>query len=238
MNVTNYALDPNIFFRINAGDLNMDTGFYPFVFDRTTKLCAAHGADQSLVGKDLQQIFSSNNLGYSDADALYARFEAAASAGGGWVQYLWSDGGSTNSKLAYVTSFNSTLLGNFMVGVGYEEAQLPPDLPCSDKFDSFCSTTNVRSLVGKAQFHLFEAGKSLENFESAVYDISFSDDFKIDGGFYAFMYNYDGRLKAHGVLRDSFGATLPEILEDKKFGTKEDGEVLHAAFVNAAEGSG
>jgi signal transduction histidine kinase len=224
---------------ITAGKYNMTVGFYPFVFQRgNSTVCVAHGADASLVGLTLQDIFAKNKIGFSNAQALHQRFEVAASqVGGGWVTYLWSDGGSTNSKVAYVTALNEA----YMLGVGYEDVQLPPNVPCSAKYDGLCSIENVRSLVGKAQFSLYEAASSLELFESVAYDISFLEDaFQIPGGFYIFMYNYDGSLKAHAVpgLHDEFGSALADIFVENKLGTRKEGEDLHEAFIQAAEGNG
>ena len=221
---------------INSGVFNRDTGFYPFVFEKETSKCAAHGANRPLVGMTLEQIFDFLNIGFSDAPALHSRFVDAASRGGDWVQYLWSDGGSTNSKLAFVTSFTSPILSAYYIGVGYEDIQLPPDLPCSQDFDSFCSITNVRSLLGKAQFRLLQA-ESLEAFEAAVFDLSFdSENFQIPQGFYTFMYHYDGRLKSHALLHDSFGVTLSQIIVNKRIGDTDYGLALHQAFMRAADG--
>lgn len=113
----------DFFGSINAGAFNFDTGFYPFVFETETSNCVAHGANPDLVGKTLEQIFRLLNIGFSDAPSLQSRFEAAANVrGGDWVQYLWSDGGSTNSKLAFVTNFtNSPALKAYYIGVGYED---------------------------------------------------------------------------------------------------------------------
>jgi hypothetical protein len=224
---------------ITKGDHNMTIGFYPFVFERgnNSTVCAAHGADESLVGLTLDEIFTKNRIRFSDSNALYDRFERAAQQDGGdWVTYLWSDGGSTNSKVAFVNAIDE----DYFLGVGYEDVQLPPELPCSDQYDGWCSINNVRSLVGKAQFRLYEAA-SLENFESVVFDLSFLEqEFEIPGGFYTFMYNYDGRLKAHARprLHEEFGNTLADIFEELGLGTRQEGQDLHEAFVEAAEGNG
>ena len=224
------------FGNINSGAFSRDTGFYPFVFEKETSKCVAHGSNPALVGKTLEQIFAFLNIGFSDAPALHSRFVDAASRGGDWVQYLWSDCGSTNSKLAFVTNLTSPVLKNYYLGVGYEDAQLPPDLPCSQDFDSFCSITNVRSLLGKAQFRLLQA-ESLEAFEAAVFRLSFDpQSFQIPQGFYTFMYHYDSRLKSHAILHDSFGLTLPQIIVDNGLGNSREGEALHQAFLGAAEG--
>jgi signal transduction histidine kinase len=125
----------------------------------------------------------------------------------------------------------------YYIGVGYEDEPLPPDLPCSQDFlDSFCSITDVRSLLGKAQFRLLQA-ESLEAFEAAVFDLSFdSQNFQIPQGFYTFMYSYDGSLKSHAILHDSFGLTLPQIIVKNGLGTTRDGLTLSQAFLRAAEG--
>ena len=240
---------------IQAQQHNMDTGFYPFVFRRADTICMAHGDRPEWAGLSLQRLFNEAGIAFSDADALHQRFVAAAEQGGGWVQYLSSDrrrrrrnGGHTNdtttseeeeeeeedvinSKLAYVTNLTSA----YYLGVGYENKQLPPDVPCSAEFDGWCSITNVRSLVGAAQFRL-ERAVSLENFEAAVYELSFDAAlFTIEEGFYPFLFHYDGRLKAHAILHDAFGLRISDIFERHELGTKDDGDALHARFVAAAD---
>ena len=75
--------------QITAGAFNIDVGFYPFVFDAATSELLAHGERDTLVGKNLTQVFDELELQYSDAHLLHARFVAAASTpDGAWV--LWS----------------------------------------------------------------------------------------------------------------------------------------------------
>ena len=235
-----------LFEEIQAKDHNMDTGFYPFVVRREDAICVAHGDHAEVAGLSLDTIFIDAGIGFADAEALHKRFSAAADEGGSWVQYLWSDrrGGVDspdvviNSKMAYVTNLTS----NFYLGVGYENKQLPPDVPCSVEFDGWCSINNVRSLVGAAQFRL-ERAVSLENFEAVIHELSFdTDTFTIEDGFYPFLYKYDGRLKAHAKLHDFFGLDISEIFELNELGSREDGSDLHARFIAAAnaqeDGSG
>lgn len=235
-----------LFKEIQAKDHNMDTGFYPFVVRREDAICMAHGDHSEVAGLSLDTIFNDAGIGFADAEALHRRFSAAAEQGGGWVQYLWSDRrGSVdspavviNSKMAYVINLTS----NYYLGVGYENEQLPPDVPCSVEFDGWCSITNVRSLVGAAQFRLERAG-SLENFEAAIHELSFdADAFTIEDGFYPFLYKYDGSLKAHAKLHDFFGLNISEIFERNELGSREEGSALHARFIAAAnaqqDGSG
>ena len=214
--------------QITNQDYNLPTGFYPFVVDKATSVCVAHGANPDLVGRTLDDIFQELGIAYSDPAALHARFSQ-----GGWVSYLWSDGGRVNKKLAYVVANNITSSDQYYLGVGYENKPLPRDWPCSDKTDGWCALQNVRSLVGAAQFELY-AAESLHAFEETVFDLSFDEDgyFKI-GGFYPFLYNFDGRLTAHGVLHGSLGQSLEEIYVDKELGTGAEGLSLHSQFVEA-----
>eukprot|EP00339_Tiarina_fusa_P025891 CAMPEP_0117013264 /NCGR_PEP_ID=MMETSP0472-20121206/10982_1 /TAXON_ID=693140 ORGANISM="Tiarina fusus, Strain LIS" /NCGR_SAMPLE_ID=MMETSP0472 /ASSEMBLY_ACC=CAM_ASM_000603 /LENGTH=1244 /DNA_ID=CAMNT_0004716535 /DNA_START=123 /DNA_END=3857 /DNA_ORIENTATION=+ len=207
---------------------NRDVGFYAFVFERDTARCVAHGSNAALVGLSLSEVFRYQGITYSDADALHERFRAANND---WVQYLWADEGRVNSKLAFVVNITDS---PYYLGVGYENEPLPVDTPCSDDYDSWCSLTNVRSLVGKAQFALYQA-ESLEAFESTVFEISFDDeDYTIPKDFYLFMYHFDGPLKAHGVLRnDAFGKSLTEIFVINDLGTAAEGQALHQQFVDA-----
>ena len=235
--------DPDFLLQVNGGYHNMDTGFYSFVVDRATATCLAHGANPDLVGLSLRQIFDQAGIGFANADALHQRFMDAADRGGDWVQYMWSgDNGvhnvndaevSIHSKLAYVTNLTA---GETYLGVGYENRQLPPDIPCQAQFDSWCSINNVRSLLGAGQFRLESAAVTLENFEAAAYDLSFdAERYTIPEGFYPFLYHYDGRLVAHAVLHQSFGLRLPVIFQQQELGTANDGLALHDKFVATAE---
>lgn len=218
--------------RVARGGLNMETGFYPFVFDRSTAVCVAHGAIPALAGMSIHEIFDSQNISYVNTTALHERFVDAADRGGDWVQYLWNDGDDqANSKLAYVVPLGDDLY----LGVGYESRRLPADLPCTDEFDSWCSLTNVRSLVGAAQFRLNQA-ENVENFEAGLHEISFDEDYQIAGGFFIFVYSYSGSLKAHGVLHDSLGMDLSEIVVENRVGSAQEGDQLHEDFIEAAEG--
>ena len=200
-----------IFGNITAKLHNFDMGFYPFVIDLDTSVCVAHGGQASFAGKNLTEIFTELNLAYSSAGALHQRFIAASShpAGGDWVQYFWPHHEVSGSKISYVVPFNTTNpLGHYYLGVGYEDTQLPPDLPCQHTSDAWCSINNVRSLVGKAQMRLMKAD-SLANFEEAAFALSYhTDQYEIPGGFYIFVYNFNGPLMSHGRLHQYFGNTL------------------------------
>jgi poly [ADP-ribose] polymerase 10/14/15 len=218
---------------VTAQVYNLDTGFYPFILDKRTSLCVAHGADSELVGLSLRPIFDRQGLHYADVSALFSRFVAAADGGGDFVHYLWSDNGTRNSKIAYITNVTE----DYLLGVGYVDAQLPLDLPCSAAYDSWCSFTDVRSLLGKAQSRLNQA-TSVDQFEKAVHALSFDESFRLEEGFYSFLYHYDGRLKAHGNFQDAFGATLPEIVVQKGSASFSEGVELQDKFILAAEGVG
>jgi hypothetical protein len=230
---------------INKGDQNLNEGFYPFVVERSTGTCVAHGASRRLAGKTIKEIFAQTNISFAaSADDLHGRFLAANYSG---VQYLWSDGVkadpsttreefTVHSKLAFVININDV----YYLGVGYENQPLPVDLPCDARYDSWCSLTNVRSLVGKAQFRLNQA-KSIEAFEEAVYDISYSPEYKLQGDsdqrdsdqgdFYLFLYNKTGHLKAHG--KHYFALTLADVYVANEIGNRAEGEALHTKFLEA-----
>ena len=216
---------------------NMDIGFYPFVIDRNTGRCVAHGTNNQLVGLTLQEIFEAKGITFSDTDALHQRFKAAADNGGDWVGYLWNDDSAlsaitTASKVSYVTN----LTDQYYLGVGYSTMPLPEDLPCTDKLDAFCSRTNVRSLVGKAQAKL-SAADSLEAFEAVFHEISFDAvQFTVPDGFYLFVYNYSGPLVAHARLQTRFGESLEQIVPNLGLGTAQEGRNLHELFVAASLG--
>eukprot|EP00977_Amphora_coffeiformis_P011778 scaffold2872_cov193-Amphora_coffeaeformis.AAC.1 len=223
----------DVFQDVTLQKYNMERGFYPFVFERSTSTCVAHGADPSLVGETLEDIFKVMGIGFSSATALQSRFGQAASRGGDWVQYMWRDQQGTRiiNKVAFVTNVTA----DYYIGVGYSQEQLPPDLPCSDKFDSWCSINNVRSLVGKAQLRL-NGAETLEQFEAALYDISFDkEEYQIEGGHYLFMYNYKGPLKAHAHLHRFTGHDLTYIFENLNR-DPEEGAALHQVLMAAAEG--
>ena len=227
---------------INNQSLNMDIDFYPFVFDKYTGLNVAHGVSRDLVGLSFGGIFDLVGIGFSRADAVLERvIEASESPkGGGWVRYLWSDILETEgqnitkprSKMAYVVS----VMDRFALGVGYENKESPTDLPCTADYDSWCSLTNVRSLVGKAQFLLNQA-ESLSQFEDAIYELSFNaDEYQLPGGFYTFMYGYDGILKSHALFPDKLGKSFSQMMVEKNLSTAEEADMIHRNFILAAEG--
>ena len=59
---------------VTNGDFNNNAGFYPFVVDRNTTVCVAHGANSSFVGKELKTIFSQFGIQFSNASAFHTRF--------------------------------------------------------------------------------------------------------------------------------------------------------------------
>ena len=151
---------------------NFETGFYPFIFDKVTSKCLAHGANPNLVGLTLQEIYQEMGIGFSLVDEVHQRFITAAATAfddssssplndgpqggrGDWVQYLWREN-DIEERIAHKVAFVTNLTDAYYLGVGYQDEQLPLDLPCSDKFDSWCSINNVRSLVGKAETRLNE----------------------------------------------------------------------------------
>jgi hypothetical protein len=216
---------------ITRGEHNMERNFYPFVFDKETGTCAAHGAVPEMVGLTLQSMPELVGRSFSDPDAVLERMYAASNKGGGWVHYLWTDGSDGHNKLSFVTNVTD----RFLLGVGYESNQLPRDLPCSAKYDSWCSITNVISLLGSAQSLLVQA-ESLPQFEAAAYELSFNPDYQIDVGFYVFMYSFEGVLTSHALLLDFLGKTFEDVIVAKGLGTKEDAWALHSQFIDAANG--
>lgn len=225
--------DSFVFEHVTLQEYNMEKGFYPFVFDRVTAACVAHGSNPSLVGESLDSIFTTMGIGFSSATALHNRFVQAATDEGDWVQYIWRD--NEDSPIVNKVAFVTNVTDRYYLGVGYNHEQLPPDLPCSDKFDSWCSINNVRSLVGKAQLRLNEA-ETLEQFEAALYDISFDTEaYVIPGGHYIFMYHYEGALMAHAHLHRFSGHALPYIFENLNR-DPEEGAALHKVLKRAADG--
>jgi hypothetical protein len=216
---------------ITRGEHNMEQNFYPFVFDKQTGICAAHGAVPGMVGLTLQSMFELVGNSFSDPDAVLERMYAASNKGGGWVQYIWSDGSDGHYKFSYVTNVTD----RFLLGVGYESSQLPRDVPCSAKYDSWCSITNVISLLGSAQSLLVQA-ESLPQFETAAYELSFNPDYQVEVGFYVFMYSFEGVLTSHAMIHDFLGKTFEDVIEAKGLGTKEDALALHSQFIDAANG--
>ena len=223
---------------VTSGVYNMETGFYPFIFDIKTSECIAEGGEDSYVGLTLHEIMAEQGNGFSDANSLIDRFAAAAEEGGTWVQYLWKDSGITHTKLAYIVKLYVSETRYHILGVGYGTDSLPPVLPCSAECDEWCSIINTLSLVGKAQLRLYES-ETLAQLETAMYELSFNkEEYQIPDGFYLFMYHYDGRLKAHGFLHDHFDGYIWDVYESQGLGTKEEARKLHTQFIEAAEGPG
>ena len=234
--------------RITAEEYNIETGFYPFVVDAATSVVLAHGKRPDLVGQSLESVFATLKLQYSDPELLHARLVAAASTPAGqWVQYVWpktsSPGQADDEEVA--TGMEAFVVGMtredgsaLCLGVGFADTPLPPELPCSDKHDSFCAMNNVRSLVGKAQTLLSKA-ESQANFEEALLQLSYAeDDVLLPSGFYIFTYSFQGPLVSHAHLHNFFGQTLDHIFVANHLGTSQEGAQLHQAFVAAAEGEG
>ena len=46
-----------VFEKVNTGEFNVDVGFYPFVFERSTAITMAHGGNPNFTGKPLAEIF-------------------------------------------------------------------------------------------------------------------------------------------------------------------------------------
>ena len=222
----------DFFAEVTNGIHNMNTGFYPFVINRDTTVCVAHGGNQSLVNLTLAQIFDLVGLEFSNAFDFHNRSMRAADKGGGWVRYLWNDDGAPKSKIAYVTNMTK----QYYLVVGYIDDQLPTSLPCDASYDGFCSLVNAQSLLGKAVSSLFQ--DSVEGFERALYDLSFSPAYKIQD-FYIFMNKYEnGQIMAHGVDHSNYGRPLADVYSEKGLGTWFEGQELHVAFKTAAEGAG
>ena len=155
-----------------------------------------------------------------------------------WTRYLWThyfdnDGGKrrrSQSKLAYIVNH---VANAYYVGVGYEDAVLPPDEPCSANYDNWCSLTNVQSLVGRAQFEVSKVS-TREDWEELVHRVNFDPDYVIEGGFYLFLYNMEkGKLLAHGKTFDRFSDTAEEICLRDNNGTAGNSPTLHELFSNA-----
>lgn len=261
---------------ITDGRFNVESNFFPFVFDVDTSVCVAHGEQPNWIGKTLSEIFQEMGIGFSLPEALHQRFVNASTASlnidtstvtvsdgssnatkwdtgnDHWVHYVWRDfltadqraqsasGESVDytnvpikNKVAFVTSATS----RYYVGVAYNHEQLPWDLPCTDKIDSWCSINNIRSVVGKAESRITEAA-NLEQFEEMLLDFSFnSDEYVVPGGHYLFMYRYDGPLKAHAHLSRFAGQPLEVFFKDLNR-EPADGAALHEALRAAAEGKG
>lgn len=225
--------DPSKFLRqVVDRDYNMNTGFYPFVFERNSSLCVAHGQDPSLVGTTMESIFIQQNFGFSNGTELHLRFVTAAETGGDWVQYFWKAGDRIVDRVAYVTGVTN----QWYIGVGYTNEQLPLDLPCSSEYDSWCSINNVQSIAGKAQNHLAKA-VTQEQFETALHDISYdSSRFEAPGGYYAFVTKFSGELMAHPRLQAFLGQHYADI--QAQIGTERDeGQQLLDKMVAAAQGA-
>ena len=82
----------------------METGFYPFVFDKLTMECMAHGENSHCVGQHLDEIFRNMGIGFSSTSELHNRFVQAAEKGGDWVHYMWKEDDMIRNKVAFVTN--------------------------------------------------------------------------------------------------------------------------------------
>ena len=55
--------DPTqVFDKVNSGQYNVDVGFYPFVFERTTGIAMAHGSNPNFTGKTLEAMLDGKSF--------------------------------------------------------------------------------------------------------------------------------------------------------------------------------
>ena len=137
-------------------------GFYPFVYTLEST-CVAHGANPTLVGRTLPDIIAGvpRLAALPSLATLNAEFVDAATVGGGWVGYNW-----TNSidqppylKIAYIVGVRRFGVA-YYIGVGFNHEQEPlvrgPHCErCRQDYNYPCAWANVLGLVGHAQSLMF-----------------------------------------------------------------------------------
>jgi Poly(ADP-ribose) polymerase catalytic domain/WWE domain len=223
---------------VSEGIYNQSDNFYPVVVEKISKKVVAIGDwnQQKYIGNTLEMIYSEFGMNYVDIDKLHNRFLEGAKIGGNWVSYLWKDqelDSSSTSRVAFVTN----LTEEYYIFIGYEKTSLPTNLPCDSNYDSWCSLTNVQSVLGAIQFQLLQANNNRLWFEEIVRDITFSSEFRIEGGFYAFMFKQDGSFAAHGKSPANVGKQFSEVFISNGLGNLEEAEHLFEKLVLASKNS-
>ena len=222
---------------------HVTSGFYVFMYKMGSDNdgdCVAHGANQAFVGLNLQGILDLVGNTFVDGNALHTAFSDAAFDGGGWVDYYWANnvGDTLFMKIALIAGVE--MFGtSYYLGVGFNHAMrdyayAPGCATCATSYSYPCSITNTFNLISHGQAEsLRDLGKA-ELFSN----ITHSDEFKLDTGFYIFIYDFDGPCVAHGARDDFVGLTLQGIL-DYVGNTAVNGTWLHEHFVkNANLGGG
>ncbi len=129
------------------------TGFYPFIYE-WNGTCVAHAVPANR-SKTLQEICQSKDIAHcsADASALHQKFIDAASSGGAWVRYDWTNNRDVQplSKLSYVFSVYK-FKRRFYVGVGTNLVMAPEDCDERDSHFSNASTlfTHPKNCVAKS----------------------------------------------------------------------------------------
>jgi hypothetical protein len=150
----NITSDPTRFFKSGS--------FYAFFYDFGSR-CVAHGARSDFVGMTLNEVFEAVNITLH-ADILHEQFVAAAQAGGGWVQYEWTnpnDPGSSFQKVAYIFKFHRGGI-DYYGGVGFNHVEAPTvpflaqgtnneggPVRCTQRYGTDCSEMNSLSILGQ-----------------------------------------------------------------------------------------
>jgi hypothetical protein len=219
-------------------------GFYPFVyeFDGT---CVAHGANSGLVGRKLPAIIAgvSRLRDIVNGDALQESLSQAARNGGGWASYYWTNSERSPAYLKVSYTVGVSRFGrDYFIGVGLNYMMRPRKLgprcsTCISDFNYPCAWATALGLLGHAQTLLLMADRYDEGV--AFQMLSSSAEFQLVGGFYPFLYDFNGTCVAH-YLPGVVGRTLWEIVTTQPAlaGGSVDGRMLHELFVAAAQQGG
>ena len=230
-------------------------GFYPFIY-KLDSTCVAHGANPTNVGRRLPDIIAgvprlANLAGLAN---LNGEFVSAASQGGGWVGYNWTNSATEPSylKIAYIVGVRRFGTAYYIgVGFNHEEeprAQGPHCEACRQDYNYPCAWANVLGLVGHAQSLMFidnVYGLSTA-FQKLTYESAYGGGGRTAGRaarsadwLYVFMYRFDGTCVAHGARSDFVGRTLQNIIAGAaSLRGVITGSALHQSFVNAANQGG
>ena len=228
------------------------TGFYPFIatFDG---VWVAHGANAALVGRDMETVIGSNPAlrPYVNGTILNRAFVSAATNGGGAVKYAWTNGMSGEAtKVSLIAGVASGGV-SYYIGVGWNDMMvntrrglsnsdttctIDACAPCDASYNAPCAVDNTLSLLG----HALSLAYTSADLNAAMTSISTDSAYKIEAGFYAFVYTLSGTCLAHGANSLFVGRTLQDIIAGSAALTSNgvSGSALNLQFNQTAQSGG
>jgi len=129
------------------------------------------------------------------------------------------------------------------VGVGFNHVKrdympAPRGTECSSAYNQVCSVYNAYTLISHVEAECLAESAAADQRARLWDKISTGDDFTLAGGFYAFIYDYNGTNVAHGAVAAFRSLALWTIIKHAGLDAFIDGHKLHQAFQKAADAGG